>query len=83
GPNSLYLNDNFLFLYGVYTNPQNYDAQAAQQYLTDITDGRNVHCEVIAYTVQTQTASALCFVNGISINRALVNHNLADNTALK
>ena len=83
GPNSLYLNDNFLLLYGVYTNPKNYDAQAAQQYLTDITEDRNILCEVVAYTVQTQTASALCFVNGISINRALVNHNLADNTALK
>ena len=83
GPNSLYINDTFVFLYGIYTNPDTYDTAAAQRYLDKLTDGQMVHCDVVAYTQQTQAATALCFVNGIFINRALVENNLAKNVALK
>lgn len=83
GPNSLYIKDTFVFLYGIYTNPDVYDATAAQRYLDKLTDGQMVHCDIIAYTQQTQAATALCFVNGIFINKALVENNLAKNVALK
>ena len=83
GPNSLYINNSFVFLYGIYTNPDIYDAEAARQYLQKITEGQKVHCDVVAYTTQTQAATALCFVNGIFINKAMVENNLAKNVALK
>ena len=83
GPNSLYINDTFVFLYGIYTNPDIYDAEAARQYLQRVTEGQKVHCDIVAYTIQTQAATALCFVNGIFINKAMVENNLAKNVALK
>lgn len=83
GPNSIYIQNTFLYLYGIYSNPQKHDTIMAQRYLAALSEGRNVHCDVVAYTVQTQTATALCFVDGIFLNRALTEHNLADNIALK
>ena len=41
------------------------------------------HCDIVAYTSQTQMATALCFVDGELINKALVEAGLAENVALK
>ena len=83
GPNSLYVNHTFLFLYGIYTDKQMYDVASAEQYLRDLTADEAVYCAVVAYTGHTNTATGLCFVNGIFINKSMVNHNLARNVGLK
>ena len=83
GPNSLYVNHTFLFLYGIYTDRRVYDAASAERYLRDLTDNAVVYCAEVARTTQTNTATGLCFVNGIFINKAMVNHNLARNVGLK
>ena len=83
GPNSLYVNHTFLFLYGIYTDKRTYDTRSAEQYLRDLTADEAVYCAVVAYTGHTNTATGLCFVNGIFINKAMVNHNLAENVGLK
>ena len=82
GPNSLYIGDKFMFLYGIYTDPDIYDAAEAQDYLEKITEGRKVHCEIVAETY-SHTATALCFVQGVFINKALVDRKLARNVALR
>ena len=83
GPNSLYVNNTFMFLYGIYSDPDEYDISAAEQYFRDLTSAAPIHCEVVAYALQTNTATALCFVNGYLINKSMVNHNFARNVALK
>lgn len=83
GPNSLFIAGKFVFLYGIYTNPKIYNAAEAQAYLTKITDSRKIHCDIVAYASQNQSATALCFVHGIFINKMLVDKKLAANIALK
>lgn len=83
GPNSLYVDDTFLFLYGIYTDPQEYDYLAALRYAEKLTDGKTVRCEIVAYASQTQAATALCFTEEEFINKALVRHDLARNVAIK
>lgn len=81
--NSLYLNGTYLFLYGIYTNPEIYDVAAAQQYLKTLTENKEVKCSIVAYTQESAVATALCFVGDVLINQALVQQNLAKNIALR
>ncbi|MBR1601499.1 MAG: hypothetical protein IJ677_07975 [Alphaproteobacteria bacterium] len=83
GPNSMYVNGKFVFLYGIYSHPRRHDIEAATQYLKNVTEGRKVNCAVVAYSQKTQSATALCFVNGAFINKLLTEHNLAKNVSLK
>lgn len=83
GPNSMYVNGKFVFLYGIYSHPRRHDLKAATQYLHNVIHGKKVYCEVVAYSQKTQSATALCFVDGMFINKALTEHNLAKNVALK
>lgn len=82
-PNSLYINGTYVYLYGIYTNPDIYDAAEAQLYLEQLVEGKEVYCDVVAYTTQTQMATALCFVDGVFINGDMVQNSLALDVALK
>ena len=83
GPNGMSVNGTFFFLYGIYTDEYRHDIYAAERYLRNVTADAPVYCALIAYAVKSQVPTALCFVNGIFINRSMVNHNLADNVGLK
>lgn len=83
GANDLYIEDTFVYLYGIYTNPRLYDINEAKEFLNDVTYGQKVECAVVAYSSQTHAKTALCFVNGVMINRQMVVEGLADNVALK
>lgn len=81
--NSLLLDGEFLYLYGIYTNPAVYDVTAAMQYLESVAGGRKIHCDVVAYARPSDVATALCFVDGILINKAMADSNFAENVALR
>lgn len=83
GANSLFLADTFIYLYGIYSDPAYYDEDVAKEYLEKLTNGKKVYCAIVAYAVQGQTATALCFVDNIFINGAMVNADLAKNVALR
>lgn len=83
GPNNIYINNTYIYLYGIYSDPNVYDEAAAISYVQSLVNGRKVRCDVVAYTVQTQTATALCFVDNILINKAIVEQGYANNVALK
>ena len=83
GPNAMYVDGEFVFLYGIYSHPKRHDVEAATQYLKNITQGKRVGCAIVAYSKKTQSGTALCFVNGVFINKLLTEHNLAKNVALK
>lgn len=82
-PNDVYIQDTFVYLYGIYSDPNIYDTELAKNFLQTLVADENVHCEVIAYTTQTKVATALCFVNDTLINKALVDNDMANNVALK
>jgi len=79
--NDLTVGDYYLYLYGIYTDPKKYDAEKARQYLEELTAGKVVNCKIVAYTHQN-IATGVCFLNGRSINRNLVDAGFADNIAL-
>ena len=83
GPNSLFINGKFMFLYGIYSDPREHNLSAAKRYLEDIASKESIWCEVVAYAMQTQSATALCFVRGNFINKSMVLNGLARNVSLK
>lgn len=70
-----------VFLYGVYTQPRTDEANAAGSYLMDKFDGKQADCYIGAWTEQN-VATAICFVDGVSINHALVDEGWAQNISL-
>ncbi len=83
GPNSIFINNTFMFLYGIYTDPREYNVKDATVFLKVLTDKTQIRCEVVAYATQTQTATALCFTKEGCINRAMVRYGYARNVAIK
>ena len=83
GANDLYIEDTFVYLYGIYTNPRLYNVNEAKNFLDAVTYDQQVECDVVAYSTQTHAKTALCFVNGVLINKQMVIENLASNVALK
>lgn len=81
GPNELYIDDTYLYLYGIYTDPVRHDFLKATQYLRELLDGGKIECHIIAYTVD-QIATAVCFINGRSVNQNMVDAGMARNVAL-
>lgn len=83
GPNELYVGDNFVYLYGIYTSPRKYNVNEVKNFLENAVYNQTVECDVVAYSTQTHAKTALCFVNGVLINKQMVIEDLADNVALK
>lgn len=81
--NSLYVGERFLYLYGIYSHPHRYDVVAAVEFLKKITQGKDVYCGAVAYSLMTETPAALCFVDGELINKLLVEQGFAKNVALR
>ena len=81
GANELSVDDTYLYLYGIYTNPNIHDVQKARTYLRELIADKNVECYIVAKT-QKGLATAICFADGKNINQNMVNAYLADNIAL-
>lgn len=79
--NDLTVGNNYLFLYGIYTDPEKYDTEKAREYLEQLLQNKTVSCRIVAYTYQN-IATGVCFLDGKSINRLLVDAGFADNVAL-
>lgn len=76
--NEMVVNDNYLFLYGVYSNPMNERGVRAGVYLKDIVKNQTIRCLVLAYTKDGKIATAECFIDGTDINRLLVAKGYSD-----
>lgn len=81
--NSLYVNDRFVYLYGVYSDSEFYDVEAAKKYLESLVEEKNISCYVVAKSLQNNVGTALCFVDGLFINKLLTEHGYAQNVALQ
>lgn len=70
-----------VFLYGIYTDTKDNKAQEAGAYMMDNFDGKQADCYIGAYT-ENNIATAICFVDGVSVNHALVEKGWAQNVSL-
>ena len=53
----------------------------ANVYLKELADKKTLECEIVAYTYQNH-ATAICFLDGMSINQNLVDAGFATDVAL-
>lgn len=81
GANDLSVGDKYVILYGIYTDKHRYDVEKATIYLQELVDKKKVECEIVAYTYDNYP-TAICFLDGKSINQHLVDAGFADNIAL-
>ncbi len=79
--NELSINNEYIFLYGIYTDPNSENGIKAETYLRSETEGKIVECLINAYTYQN-IATAICMVDGLDINRELVSLGYSKNVAL-
>lgn len=79
--NDLSVGDNYVILYGIYTNEEKYNPDEAAEYLKELAEQKHIECDIVAYTYQNY-ATALCYIDGKSINQNLVDAGFADNIAL-
>ena len=73
--------DATLFLHGVYVSPYDSKGKRAKSFLIDIINGKNIECLIQAYTYQS-IPTAICEVDGVNINRQLVDLGYSKNVAL-
>ena len=81
GANELYIDDTYLYLYGIYTDPNIHNEGQARSYLRSLIAGQNVDCYIVAKT-KDDIATAICFSANKNINEHMVRAYLADNVAL-
>ena len=79
--NELSINDEYMFLYGIYAEPSSENGNKAETYLRSETEGKIVDCLINAYTYQN-IATAICSANGVELNRELVKLGYSKNVAL-
>lgn len=79
--NELEIDGQYIFLYGVYIDPDSVTGQRAKDFLNNITERDEVDCQIVALTYQN-VATAICFVDDININQLLVKEGLTRDVLL-
>ncbi len=80
--NELEVDGTYLFLYGIYSSPKTARGIKAGVFLKDSLEGETVSCDILAYTADN-VATGECFVEGISINKTLVERGFSDRVSLR
>lgn len=80
--NELILNKETIFLYGIYVDPNTQKGKEAKVFLDKTIVDKVVTCDIQAYTYQG-IATGICTVDGININKALVENGFSKNVALE
>lgn len=80
--NEMEVNGVYVFLYGIYSNPQNGRGVKAGVFLRSLVKGQQVKCNILAYT-RDDVATAECFVGNVSINDLLVENGFSDKVSLE
>lgn len=80
--NELIINKETIFLYGVYVDPNTSKGKEAKIFLSKTILDKDVSCTIQAYTYQG-IATGICTVNGVNLNKALVENGFSKNVALE
>ena len=79
--NEFIVDGTYIFLYGIYVDPNLPKGIEAKKYLEQFVKDKVVRCDIVAYTYQ-DIATALCYVDDDSINQRLVDEEFSRNVAL-
>ena len=79
--NELEVDGIYIFLYGIYVNPDTNEGVEAKQFLESYLKNQIVRCSIVAYTFQ-DVATGMCYVGGENINKLLVDKKFSKNVAL-
>ena len=79
--NEIIVDGTYIFLYGIYVDPNLPKGIEAKKYLEQFVKDKVVRCDIVAYTYQ-DIAAALCYVDDDSINQRLVDEEFSRNVAL-
>ena len=79
--NEIEVDGTYIFLYGIYVNPETELGLEAKKFLENVVKNQVVRCSIVAYTFQ-DIATGMCYVGGENINRMLVTHKFSKNVAL-
>jgi len=74
--NELMVNDVYMFLFGIYTDPKSSNYAYAEKFLRETIENKQVRCEILAYTKQN-IATAKCYVGAKCINDMLTGAGLS------
>lgn len=79
--NEVEVDGTYIFLYGIYVNPDTEEGLQAKKFLEDALKNQVVRCSIVAYTLQ-DVATGMCYVGGENINQLLVKNKFSKNVAL-
>lgn len=79
--NEIIVDGTYIFLYGVYVDPNLPKGIEAKKFLEQFVKDKVVRCDIVAHTYQ-DIATALCYVDNENINQTLVDENFSRNVAL-
>ncbi len=79
--NELEVDGIYIFLYGIYVNPDTEQGIYAKKFLENMVKNQIVRCSIVAYTLQ-DVATGMCYLNGENINKMMVTNNFSKNVAL-
>ena len=80
--NEIVINENTIFLYGIYVDPNTTKGIEGKEYLRNWINGKEIRCVVEAYTKQGY-ATGMCYDGSLSINHQMVNKGFSKNVALE
>lgn len=80
--NELEVGGTYMFLYGIYANPNNANGVKAAVFLRSLLKGAEVSCRILAYT-QDNVATGECFVGDVNINQLLVQNGFSQKVTLQ
>ncbi len=79
--NAIDLNGEYIFLFGIYANPETEEGARAKAFLEREIENKPIVCKIVAYTAE-EVATAFCYFNGININKFMADNRLSQNVAL-
>lgn len=79
--NEIEVGGTYIFLYGIYVNPDSADGLEAKKFLEVTVKNQEVRCSILAYTYQ-DIATGMCYLGGKNLNQTLVDEELSKNVAL-
>lgn len=79
--NEIRIDGELMFLYGIYADPTSDNGIDGALYLQELVKEKEAECRVVAFT-QNAELTAVCVVDGISINQKMVDMGISKNVSL-
>ena len=81
--NEIMVDDTYMFLYGIYSNPRTEMGVKGALFLRTALKGARVRCKILARVIGDGTATADCFVGEDNINQIMVDKGFSKRVSTK